>query len=133
MSWDIFVQDFGDYASIDDIPDSFQPRPIGQRAYVIDTIRRVCPEVSFDDTDWGVLEGDGWSIEFNINGQDPCESLALHVRGEDGSIPVIACLLNELGVRGIESAESKFFEEAVAPKAFAKWRAYRDQVLGSGA
>lgn len=130
MSWDIFVQDFGDYASIDDIPDTFQPQPIGRRAAVIETIRRVCPAVNFDDTDWGVLEGDGWSIEFNINDKDPCTSFALHVRGDDGSIPVIACLLNELGVRGIESAEGKFFEEAVAPEALAKWRAYRDQVLG---
>ncbi|MEM6858244.1 MAG: hypothetical protein AAF559_10260 [Pseudomonadota bacterium] len=133
MSWDIFVQDFGDYASVEDIPDTFQPRPIGQRASVIDTIRRVCPDVDFDDPNWGVLSGDGWSIEFNINAEDPCTSFALHVRGDDGSIPVIACLLNELGVRAIESAESEFFEEAVAPEAFGKWRACRDQVLGPGA
>jgi hypothetical protein len=50
MSWGIFVQDIPpDARTVDDIPDSFVPAPIGQRSFIIEEIQKVAPFADFSD------------------------------------------------------------------------------------
>ena len=54
MSWDIFVQDIPRGArDAGDIPENFQPRPLGERSEVIRRILEVVPEADFSDSTWG--------------------------------------------------------------------------------
>ena len=67
MSWDLFVQDLpADAESVADIPSDFKPRSIGRTSEVISVIRTVAPAVDFSRPSWGVIDGDGGSIEINI-------------------------------------------------------------------
>ncbi len=44
-----------DAASVSDIPDDFEPQPLGNRVDLIDAIREAAPSVDFSDPSWGEL------------------------------------------------------------------------------
>ena len=135
MSWDIFVQDLPrDARSIADIPADFHPKAIGRRADLISKIRELLPEADFSDPSWGRIDNEDWSIEVNIGESEECRSFALHVRGGDAVVGVVAGILAHLDLRALDSETGDFF--AAGPEAlesFQKWRAYRDQVVNKRA
>jgi hypothetical protein len=133
MSWDIFVQDFPRAArSVADIPDSFVPAPIGRRAEIIEKILEIVPIADFSDPAWGIIDGGDWSIEVNIGADETCSGLALHVRGGDAAVGVVALILDRLGHRAIDSHSGEFFVAGpTAIESFRQWREYRDQVVAS--
>lgn len=131
MSWDIFVQQLPDAAmSVADIASDFVPGPIGRREEVITGIRDVFPDVDFSDATWGHVEGDGFSIEFNIGSGDPVTSFALHVRGESDPAPAVAAVLNRLGCRALDpQSPTGIFDAATASGSQVRWQRYRDRVV----
>ena len=130
MSWDIFVQDIPkDARTIADIPDNFRPGSIGSRAQIIAKITEVALNAKFSVPAWGLVEGNGWSIEINIP-KEECNGFAFHVRGGDEAAGMVAAILKHLGLRAIDLQTGEFFvagPEAV--ESLRQWRAYRDQVL----
>jgi len=134
MSWDIFVQDLPrDAATFADIPPDFKPSSLGKRSDVIAKITEIVPSADFSDPSWGMIEGEDWSIEVNIGKSETCGGFALHVRGGDGAVAVVAAILNHLDLRALDSQTGEFFvagPEAV--ESFRRWRAFRDRVIGSG-
>lgn len=125
MSWDIFIQQFPkDVRRVAEIPDSFQPEPIGRRADVIARIQTALPAVDFSDTTWGILSGNGYEIELGLGDDDPLYSITLHVRGSDAVLPEITRILEALGLRAIDSWTGEFFDPSVAPHSLARWRSY---------
>jgi hypothetical protein len=131
MSWDIFVHDLpADAKTIADIPDDFRPASIGPRQTVIAKIREVVPDANFSDPSWGLVDGEGWSIEVNLGANEECDGFAFHVRGGDEAAGVVAAIVEHLGLRAIDAQTGEFFvagPEAVA--SLSKWRAYRDRVV----
>jgi len=41
--------------SVDDIPQNFQPDPLGPRKEIIKRIQQIIPDVDFEDPSWGIL------------------------------------------------------------------------------
>ena len=131
MSWDIYIQDFPATAKVvADIPDDFQPRSLGPRAHLIAQIRDVVPSVDFSKANWGVFEGDGFSIEFQMGDEDVCSGITLMVRGGGSPTPLVAALLDRLQLRGIDCQSSEFFDVEAARASFGSWQRYRDQIIG---
>jgi hypothetical protein len=122
------VQDLPrDANSISDIPDDFRPGLIGKRTDVIRKIREVAPYADFSDPSWGHIEADDWSIEVNIGAKEECDGFALHVRGGDAVVGVIAAILNHLDLRALDSQTGEFFVAGPeALESFRKWRAFRE-------
>ena len=135
MSWDIFVQDLPrDARSIADIPAEFRPKAIGSRTDVIEKIRELLPEADFSDPSWGRIDNEDWSIEVNLGKDEDCTSFALHVRGGDAVVGVIAGILAHLDLRALDSQTGDFFVAGPqALESFQKWRAYRGQVVNKRA
>ncbi|MEM7308692.1 MAG: hypothetical protein AAF682_18560 [Planctomycetota bacterium] len=135
MSWDIFVQDLPPNArSTSDIPDDFEPRAIGARAAIIESIRAAIPGADFSDPEWGKIDGPGYSIEVNLGPDGPSEGFALHVRGGDAATFVVHEILATLGLRALDgSSETGFFSLAEGSlEGLARWREYRDRALRGG-
>ena len=134
MSYDIFVQDLPASAStIDEIPEDFEPSPLGPRQTIIDGILDVLPDADFSDPTWGKIDADGWSIEVNISEEDPCQSFALHVRGGDEALGAVAAILDRLGFRALSTTDGGMFSaDQASIDSFKKWRDYRDQMTASG-
>ena len=131
MSWDLFVQDLpAEAKTVRDIPPDFKPRLIGKRTDIITAIQAVVPIADFSNPSWGVIDGDGWSIEINIGDKEECRGFAFHIRGGDAAIGVVDAILKRLNLRAIApGSDSGFFEPGPkAVQSFEKWRAYRDQI-----
>jgi hypothetical protein len=125
MSWDIYIQDFpSTVEKAEKIPDDFQPNSLGKRADLIAQILDVVPSANFSNPEWGVFDGDGYSIEFSMGSSDTCASITLIVRGGGNPTPLIAALLDRTKLRGIDCQTSEFFDVEAARASFGSWQRY---------
>lgn len=109
-----------------DIPGDYKPPVIGPRADVIATIKANMPMANLADPSWGILDGDGWSIEINISAEDDCNGINLQVRGGDGAIAAIGALLDCTGLDAIDLQAGELFDRGPAAlESLAQWRAFR--------
>lgn len=130
MSWDISIQDLPPVATIEDIPEDFEPEPLGPREALIGRIVAAVPDADFSDPSWGIIKGAGWSIEVNIGREEVCQSIALHVRGGGAVIDTVEMIIAQVGGRAFDCQTGAFYDPAAAQESFADWSAYRDQILG---
>lgn len=130
MSWDIFIQDLpSDITNISEIPDDFKPKSIGQRDDIINKILKVEPRCDFTDKAWGLLDGENFSIEFNMGDEEVINGFALHIRGNSIEVvEFIEKMLIELNLRALDPNNERFFNKKDAMKSFSEWQKYRDQV-----
>lgn len=129
MSWDLFVQDWGNARTLEEIPDDFQPQPIGNRTDIIRTILSAEPTVNFTDKSWGILENDQFYIEFNMGDDELLNSFAMHVRGNKLAIPCIANILRELNLRATDGSTPEFFNIEEGTKQLQNWIDYRNKIM----
>lgn len=129
MSWDLFVQDWGDVNSLDEIPDDFNPRPIGNRSEIIDKMKEAEPTIDFSDPSWGRLDNDQFSIEFNMGDKEILDGFTMHVRGNEMAIPCIANILSELGLKAADGSSPNFFDIERSKNDMQKWIVYRNSLL----
>jgi hypothetical protein len=131
MSWDIFVLNFPPEAkSVDEVPQDFQPTPIGNREEIIRKIKDVIPSTDFSNPSWGIIDGDNFSIEINLGDVEIVKDFAFHVRGGDEAVGTIAAILDKLKIRAFDPQSGDFFKAGDdALKSFQAWRTYRDHVI----
>jgi hypothetical protein len=129
MSWDVFVQDLPpDVRSIKDVPDEYQPRPLGRRDEVIGRIRTVFPDVDFSDPSWGHLRQEGFAVDISMEEGDPVTGVTLHVRGSDDAVGAVVDLIAAIGGRGVDSWTGELFDQAIAFHSIRRWRAYMEEI-----
>jgi hypothetical protein len=132
MSWDIFVQDFPVEAkTIEEISPNFEPRPVGQRAQIIECIRTVVPDADFSDPSWGSVEMPECSMEIDLGESEEVLDFAFHVHGGEMAPGVVLKILRRLNLRAIDNGTGQFLDEATAVLGFEAWREYRDQALAT--
>src|SRR5262245_31301564 len=103
MSWDIYVQDIPpSVKSVSEMPDDFEPRPLGKRDDIISRIREVVPNADFTSPSWGLIVGPDFSIEISIGDLEQVDGFAFHVRGGDLAAFVVADILCHLGLRAFD-------------------------------
>lgn len=130
VSWDISIMDLPtDASSVADIPDDFQPQPLGDRGELIAAIRDVAPSADFSDPSWGELATPDFVVEFNMGSEEVVDSMMLHVRGRGPVVDFIDALLTRLGRRAIDCAEGEFFTSGASGESFRAWQVYRDRVI----
>ncbi|MBK6341561.1 MAG: hypothetical protein IPM12_02920 [Flavobacteriales bacterium] len=112
MSWDIFIQDFPDVPSINDVPDAFRPKPIGNRDELIARIREAIPFIDQVDSDWLFAKGDDIDVSFQLHMEDATQVryMVAHVHGGEQSAACIGALLRQLGLRGHDTATGELFD-----------------------
>ena len=129
MSWDLFVQDWGVASSLDEIPNDFEPKPIGNRSTIIAQIIEVEPTADFSDPSWGKLCNEHISIEFNMGEDEILKGFAMHIRGDELAIPCIANILSKLNFKAASGSSSKFFDSENAKADMSKWIEYRNKIM----
>ena len=130
MSWDVFIQDLPpDARSVNDIPDDFEPRPLGSRGEIISRISERFPDADFSDPSWGRLYRGGYSVDISF-GDDggAVHGVTLHVRGADDAIPAVVSLIDTIGGKALDSWTGEFFDQAVALHSLRRWRAYLEEI-----
>ena len=112
MSRDIFVQDLPrGIRSVADIPDDFEPKPIGNRADIIATIKLIAPRADFRDPAWGVIaEPNVFHIEVSLGPDDQLNGFAFHVAGGAEAEHLLGRILDALRLQALDPAsESGLF------------------------
>jgi len=132
MSWDVLLLNVPDnIKSQNDLPADFKST-LGITTDILSTLSAIAPEIDLHDPTWGVLEGDGFSIEFNIGRNNPIESIMLHVRGSNEAITTIERICKKTGWRALDTSTGNFIEFNQNPeKGLEQWRSYRNQVVKS--
>jgi hypothetical protein len=137
VSWDVLFQDLPDGVTcLDDIPADFQPtKPLGTHADVLAKLRSAAPGVDFSDPTWGVLGGNGFSIEFNVGNEEPVMALMLHVRGmnEERVFAILRDVALALDRQAIDCSAGTLLDFSADDVAagFQAWRRYRDRIVGT--
>ncbi len=133
MSWDIFIQDFPASARwVEEIPDDFDPAPLGPRDEIIAKILEVVPFADFSDPSRGQIDRPEFSIEVSLGKEEMVGCVALFVLGGDTAAGCVTAVIEHLGFRAIDTGTGEFFTPEDALVGLQRWRAYRDQALGSG-
>ena len=129
MSWDVFIQHLPASAlCMADIPDDFEPLPLGPRHEVGSVILSIFPDADATDPTWLTLQKPGYTISFGTGTEDVVTGLTLHVRGDESVIAPIAQLIDRLGARGIDSFTGEFFDPLTARESIRRWRSYVDEL-----
>lgn len=129
MSWDILIQDFPEDArAVEDIPDDFAPRPVGDRAELIRTIKEAVPEAHFADPAVGKLAGEGFHVDIVLGGDEEVMSVMLFVHGGGEAAATVSKIVRRLKMRAFDFGSGDFFDAEHAEQGFRRWQKYRDQI-----
>ena len=112
MSWDIYIRDLPDVASINEVPADFVPRPIGRRDELVQRLLQVLPIADLVDRDWLFVKTNGidLSIQLHMEDAEQVRYLLVHVHGGDQSAGCVAAMLRHLGLRGHDTSTGEFFD-----------------------
>lgn len=118
--------------AIDQIPEDFQAPPLGSRDEILAAIGRVAPEANLSDPTWGQLDGEDWSVEFNIGSPDPVESIMLHIRGGgDDVVDVVFGLAGALNCQPLDCSSGDLLTPETGTPGWHAFQKYRDRVIGT--
>lgn len=133
MSWDVFLFDGPSTPDpIDGAPNDWKPEPIGSSESARAAISAEHPAVDWRDPTWGVLDGEGWSIEFNVGKDEIVDSIALHVRGGGDPLPAITSLCRANAWVAFDTSTGELLNlERPSREGWSGFTAFRDEVVGS--
>lgn len=131
MSWDVLIMkekyDF-------EAPEEEQPPvpPLGQRDDIIAKLTRAIPQLDYRDKSWGILEGEGFSMEFNTGDEELVDSIMLHVRGGGEVMNTLRLICETLEAYALDTSDTSYidFEQPeAAEQSWEQFQKYRDQVI----
>ncbi|HWA26186.1 MAG TPA: hypothetical protein VG734_11025 [Lacunisphaera sp.] len=103
--------------------------PLGDAQFVRDQISKSLPGVNWSNPAWGVLEGKGWSIEFNHQTSGPTDSVMLHVRGGGDPISAIVKLCKDNGWVAMDAQDATLIDlNKPSDKTWKEFQGYRDKL-----
>ena len=131
MSWDVILMNVP--SNIESSAEIEEDLPVlGSKTEVLSMLSNTLPSIVLSDPTWGILDGDSFSIEFNIGDEDPVHTIMLHVRGSDDVIEVIDRICQYSRWRALDTSTGDFMNFSKNPAAgLQQWRAFRDQVFAS--
>jgi hypothetical protein len=83
---------------------------------------------------WGIYEGDGYSIEFNMGTADAIDTIMLHVRGGGNAIAALLQFAQPNNWSLFDCSTSEFLDpENPSSEGWEGFQEYRDKVVGKKA
>jgi len=129
MSWDVMVLNYG--GKFTPALEAEPVGPLGPAAQVRRKIAKHLPGVDWSEPEWGLYEGDGFSIEFNAGSDDPIDSIMLHVRGGGDAITAMVKFAKPNGWSLLDCSASEFLDpENPSAEGWEGFQAFRDKVVG---
>ena len=131
MSWDVLLLKYDGKPSEINLEElSHGTITMGDAQEVRDAISRVEPDVNWEDPQWGLLDGFGWTIEFNHHATGPTNNIMLHVRGGGDVLPTIIriCRANEWVA--FDTSTGQFIDlDSPSDEGWIGFQNFRDRVL----
>ncbi len=116
MSWDVILMNVP--SNIESGTEFEEDLPeLGSKTKVLSILSNALPSINLSDPAWGILDGDNFSIEFNMGDDDPVHTIMLHVRGSDDVTGVIDRICQHSGWRAFDTTVGDFINFAKNPTA----------------
>jgi hypothetical protein len=131
MSWDVMIFNLGGKTppTLDEFEES-DCLPLGPAAEVRERLSALLAKLDWSDPTWGVFEGNGFSIEFNVGEDDPISNMMLHVRGRGDAIAAITRFAKPLGWSALDCSTSEFLDlDNPSQAGWEGFQAYRDKII----
>jgi len=133
VSWDVFIMrrdsTTESLQSLVSLPEDFMPSRMGDAGALRNRIRTVLPEVDWSEPSWGRLEGDGYSIEFNIQKEGIIDSFMLHVRGGGDALVDITRMCKANGWLAVDCSDGSVIDlDKPSREGWESFQRYRDNV-----
>jgi len=131
MSWDVLIMkekyDF-------DAPEENQPdiAPLGKRDEIIEKLTKCIPNLDYRDEAWGILNDEGYSIEFNTGDEEIVDSIMLHIRGGGTVMDTIQLVSETLDAYALDTSDCAYIDFKQPEQAKESWerfQKYRDKIL----
>ena len=115
---------------VEQMPGDWRGEVLGSQTEVREKISAVLPEVDWSNPTWGILEGDGFSFEFNVGSEDPFDGFMIHVRGGGPAIIPLLRLAEATGWYLLDCSQGEWLHHCKDPEAgWVGFQAYRDKVI----
>ena len=131
MSWDVMVFHLRSKPqSLDDLKEE-NLLPLG----IAETVRAAVSaalhdRVDWSDPTWGMYDGHGFSIEFNVGKEDPIKDMMLHVRGGGDAIAEIMKIVVANGWTALDCSTDDFLDPAAPSDAgWTGFQSFRDKII----
>jgi len=131
MSWDVLI-----YAAheppppVAEMPDSWRGEPLGSLADVRAKISTCIAGIDWSDPTWGIFDGNGYSYEFNIGTDEPCDSFMVHVRGGGPALAPLLALGQQCNWYLLDTSQSEWLHHCKsAEQGWGDFQAFRDRAI----
>ena len=129
MSWDVLVVAAESRPPpVDELPQDWKPRAIGSGDAVRAKICERLDNVDWSDRSFGIFDGPGFSLEFNLGADEPIESFMVHVRGSGDAVRALLELARPNGWWLLDCSNATWIESDDA-QGWQRFQSYRDQLL----
>jgi len=92
VTWDIYaLRGPGGARTVEQIPEGWQPPPVGTHEEVLDRLRETVPQADLSDPTWVRIRGESWLVEAALGKAPQVHDVSFYVTG-DGPEPVEAVL-----------------------------------------
>ena len=106
--------------------------PLGTADEVRQRVSAALPEVDWSDPEWGLLRGDGGTIEFGVNDTGQDDLMMLEVRGGGDPVAAIANLCNANDWVALDTSTDELIDlENPSGDSWREFQAFRDMALES--
>ncbi|MFB6365856.1 hypothetical protein ACFCP7_17620 [Paenibacillus elgii] len=109
MSWDVLIMkekyDF-------DSPEENQPdiAPLGKRDEIIEKLTQCIPNLDYRDEAWGILNDEGFSIEFNTGDEEIVDSIMLYIRGGGTVMDTLQLVCETLDAYALDTSNNTYID-----------------------
>ncbi|MCP4317283.1 MAG: hypothetical protein GY789_15035 [Hyphomicrobiales bacterium] len=131
MSWDIsFMAADNPPPPVSEMPDEWSGNHAEAVADVPAKISSILPKTDWSDPKWGTLDGNSFSLEFNMGDDDPCSSFMIHARGGGEVARVIEEIAQLPGWYALDTSQGEWLHHCSSAEAgIEAFNNYRDQVI----
>jgi hypothetical protein len=131
MSWDVMVFDLAGAAPSEiDFGADFKPHSMGPAGEIRLRISEHLRAVDWSDPTWGLYEGDGFSLEFNMGKGAETNSFMVHVRGGGDAVKTLLRVAAPNGWSLFDCTTGEFIDPAnPSDEGWKAFQGYRDRVL----
>jgi hypothetical protein len=131
MSWDVMIFNFGGKTlpRIGELKES-DCEPLGPAAEIRRKVTLSLAGIDWLDPTWGLYQGTGFSVEFNLGRDDLIRNMMLHVRGSGDAISAITEFASPLGWSAFDCSTGEYLDLQNPSQAGWKgFQEYRDKVV----
>jgi hypothetical protein len=112
------------------MPDSWRGEPLGSQAEVRAKISDCIAGVDWSDPTWGIFDGDGYSYEFNMGTEEPCDSVMVHVRGSGSAVAPLLELGRRCNWYLLDTSQGEWMHHCDSVEAgWEGFQAFRDRAI----